>query len=95
LPLTAQESAAESDVLLEGDVAAMLDAAVPNYVGGVLYFAVCQAVAAESAARRTAMDSANKNASEMIDTLTLSFNRARQAVITQEITEIVSGAEAL
>lgn len=95
LPLAAQESAAETDVLLEGDVAAMLDAAVPNYVGGVLYFAVCQAVAAESAARRTAMDSANKNASEMIDTLTLSFNRARQAVITQEITEIVSGAEAL
>ena len=51
--------------------------------------------ASESGARRTAMNAANKNAVEMIDTLMLKFNRARQAAITQEITEIVSGAEAL
>ena len=60
-----------------------------------MYSAICEALASESGARRTAMNAANKNASEMIDTLMLRFNRARQAVITQEITEIVSGAEAL
>ncbi len=93
LPIAASEGGA--DVLLEGNVEEMLDASVPNYIGGLLYFAVCQSVAAESAARRTAMDAANKNAEEMIEALTLNFNRARQSVITQEITEIVSGAEAL
>ena len=61
----------------------------------IFYEAVCEALASESGARRSAMNSANKNASEMIDSLMLSYNRARQAVITQEITEIVSGAEAL
>ena len=60
----------------------------------MLYRAVCQSLAAESAARRTAMNSANKNAEEMIVSLTLNYNRARQAAITQEITEIVSGAGA-
>ena len=59
------------------------------------YSAVCESIASECASRRTAMNSANKNAEEMIETLVLKFNRARQAVITQEITEIVSGAEAL
>ena len=73
----------------------MLDKIIPMYVGGVLYSALCESLASESGARRAAMNSANKNASEMIDTLMLSYNRARQAVITQEITEIVSGAEAL
>ena len=73
----------------------MLDKIIPSYVGGVLYSALCESLASESGARRAAMNSANKNASEMIDTLMLSYNRARQAVITQEITEIVSGAEAL
>ena len=68
---------------------------IPGYVGGVIYSAVCEALASESAARRTAMNAANKNAGEMIDMLMLKYNRARQAVITQEITEIVSGAEAL
>ena len=73
----------------------MLDKIIPMYVGGILYSALCESLASESGARRAAMNSANKNASEMIDTLMLSYNRARQAVITQEITEIVSGAEAL
>jgi F0F1-type ATP synthase gamma subunit len=68
---------------------------VPEYVGGVIYSAVCEALASESGARRSAMNAANKNAEEMIGTLMLKYNRARQAVITQEITEIVSGAEAL
>lgn len=73
----------------------MLERIVPYYVGGVIYSAVTESLASEQGARRTAMNAANKNASEMIDTLMLRYNRARQAIITQEITEIVSGAEAL
>ena len=83
------------DPIYAGDVEEILDKIVPEYVGGVIYSAICEALASESAARRTAMNAANKNASEMIDTLMLKYNRARQAVITQEITEIVSGSEAL
>lgn len=79
----------------DGDPEEMLAAIVPRYVGGVLYSAVCEALASESGARRSAMNAANKNAKQMIDGLMLKYNRARQAVITQEITEIVSGAEAL
>lgn len=73
----------------------ILASIVPKYVGGVLFSAICEATASEQGARRTAMNAANKNAREMIDDLMLRFNRARQAIITQEITEIVSGAEAL
>lgn len=72
----------------------MLEKIVPYYVGGVIYSAVTESLASEQGARRTAMNAANKNAAEMIDTLMLRYNRARQAIITQEITEIVSGAEA-
>ena len=77
------------------DGAEMLDKIIPSYIGGILYSALCESLASESGARRAAMNSANKNAEEMIGTLMLKYNRARQAVITQEITEIVSGAEAL
>lgn len=77
------------------DSAEMLDKIIPQYVGGILYSALCESLASESGARRAAMNSANKNAQEMIGTLMLKYNRARQSVITQEITEIVSGAEAL
>ena len=80
---------------MDGDGEEMLSSIVPAYLGGVIYSAIAEATASESGARRSAMSSANKNASEMIDDLMLKFNRARQAVITQEITEIVSGAEAL
>ena len=73
----------------------MLDSIIPNYIGGYIYSAVCQSTASEQSSRRNAMNAANKNAKEMIDSLTLHYNRARQAVITQEITEIVSGSEAL
>jgi len=81
--------------LFEGDVQELLDRIAADYVGGVIYAAVCESLASESGARRSAMNAANKNAGEMIDQLMLSYNRARQSVITQEITEIVSGAEAL
>ena len=59
-----------------------------------LFKALCESVASEQAARRTAMDAATKNADEMIADLSLQYNRARQGAITQEITEIVAGAEA-
>ena len=68
---------------------------VPLYLSGVVSSAVDESLASECASRRNAMNSANKNADEIIGTLQLHYNRARQAAITQEITEIVSGAEAL
>ena len=84
---------AESECLGECDE--LMASIIPDYVGGIMWSAICESLASESGARRSAMNAANKKASEMIDHLTLKFNRARQAVITQEITEIVSGAEAL
>ena len=95
LPLTCESSQESCDPITEGNVEELLDRIVPQYIGGVLYAAVCEALASESGSRRTAMNAANKNAEEMIDSLMLKYNRARQAIITQEITEIVSGAEAL
>ena len=80
-------------ILYEPDAQQVFDAIVPEYLAGLIYGAVCESVASELAARRTAMDSATKNAEEMIDRLNLYYNRARQASITQEITEIVAGAE--
>jgi len=68
---------------------------LPKYLATQMYRALMESVAAEHAARMTAMDSATNNASEMIDSLTLAMNRARQAKITKEIIEIVSGAAAL
>lgn len=82
-------------VLCDTEAEELTDAFFPTYTGGKIYAAVCESVASECGARRTAMNAANKNATEMIDALNLRYNRARQAVITQEITEIVSGAEAL
>jgi F-type H+-transporting ATPase subunit gamma len=68
---------------------------LPRYISMVIYRALLESVAAEHAARMTAMDSATNNASDMIDSLTLTMNRVRQASITKEIIEIVSGAAAL
>jgi F-type H+-transporting ATPase subunit gamma len=68
---------------------------LPKYIGIQIFHALLESVAAEHAARMTAMDSATNNASDMIDSLTLAMNRARQAKITKEIIEIVSGAAAL
>ena len=65
---------------------------VPQFITGMVYGAVTESWASELAARRTAMDAASKNAQEMVSGLSLQYNRARQAAITQEITEIVAGA---
>ncbi len=80
------------DTVFEGSPEEVFAAIVPEYLGGVLYGALCESGAAEQAARRAAMDSATQNADEMIAGLSLQFNRARQAAITQEITEIVAGS---
>ena len=94
LPLLQQPGAtpSSSDILYEPDSTEVFEAIVPEYLGGILYGALCESRAAEQAARRTAMDSATQNADEMIADLSLKFNQARQAAITQEITEIVAGS---
>ena len=95
LPLVRDDRAQEGtsqEFLYEPDCTEVFDAIVPEYVGGILYGALCESRASEQAARRTAMDSATSNAEEMIADLSLKFNRARQAAITQEITEIVAGS---
>ncbi len=83
------------DYLYEPSRAEVLDALLPQHLAMQLWRAMLESQASEHGARMTAMDSATKNASEMIDRLTLQFNRARQAYITKELMEIVSGAEAL
>ena len=88
----AQRSGSASDILYEPDSVTVFDAIVPEYLGGILYCALCESRAAEQAARRTAMESATQNAEDMIADLSLKFNQARQAAITQEITEIVAGS---
>ncbi len=82
-------------ILYEPESSEVFDAIVPEYLAGVVFGAVCDSLASEQAARRTAMESATSNAEDMIETLNLHYNRARQASITQEITEIVGGAEGL
>jgi F-type H+-transporting ATPase subunit gamma len=72
-----------------------LDLLVPKYVTSLIYGGLVEAVASENGARMQAMDSATNNAEEMIDHLTLMYNRARQGSITQELTEIIAGAEAI
>lgn len=96
LPLDfSKEDGINSDPIIEEEADEMLLKIVPQYVGGLIFSAICESLASEHGARRSAMNAANKNAEEMLDTLMLKFNRARQAIITQEITEIVSGADAL
>ena len=82
-------------ILYEPDGETVFDAIVPEYLAGLIYGGICESTASELAARRMAMDAATSNAEEMIEQLNLYYNRARQASITQEITEIVAGAEGL
>lgn len=79
-------------ILYEPNGEEVFDAIVPEYLAGLIYGGVCEGVASELAARRTAMEAATSNAEEMIEKLNLYYNRARQASITQEITEIVGGS---
>ena len=92
---TEEEKTVKNIILYEPDSTEVFNTIVPEYLAGVIYGAICDSVASEQAARRTAMDAATSNAEEMIEQLNLHYNRARQASITQEITEIVGGAEGL
>ena len=92
LPLERTAGVKTVDPVFEPDEETVLTAAVPTYVSGLLSACVRESFASEVAARRMAMDSAGKNAQEMIDRLQLQYNRARQNAITQEITEIVAGS---
>lgn len=80
---------------MEPNPSAILDNIVPNYVTGFIYGALVESFCSVQNSRMMAMDSANKNATKMIDMLQRTYNRQRQAMITQEITEVVSGAKAL
>jgi F-type H+-transporting ATPase subunit gamma len=86
---------ANVDYIYEQPPAELYNAVLPRYVTALIYHAMLESVAAEHAARMTAMDAATNNAADMIDSLTLTMNRARQAAITKEIIEIVSGAAAV
>lgn len=94
LPLEkGDESAPKEQMLFEPAPEDIFDAAVKTALTGMLYAAAREAFLCETAARRMAMDSATRNAEQMIDRLRLQYNRARQGAITQELTEIVAGAE--
>ncbi len=92
---TDEKKSVRNLIVYEPNSMEVFDAIVPEYLAGLVYGGVCEAVASELAARRTAMEAATSNAEEMIEKLNLYYNRARQASITQEITEIVGGAEGL
>lgn len=95
LPLAPSEEVSTKKVLIEYDPSpeAVFAKIIPHYISGIIYGAVCESIASELSARRTAMENATDNAGEIIDSLSLTYNRARQAAITQEITEIVAGSK--
>lgn len=100
LPVEVQEMEAkdeqpEAPMNYEPDEDVVLDIIIPKYVSSLIFGGIIEAVASENGARMAAMDSATNNADEMISDLSLKFNRARQSSITQELTEIIAGAEAI
>jgi F-type H+-transporting ATPase subunit gamma len=98
LPLAADESEVSShdwDYLYEPDAQVVLEHVLTRYIESLVYQAVLENVASEHAARMVAMKAASDNANKLIDTLNLVYNKARQAAITQEISEIVGGAAAV
>jgi F-type H+-transporting ATPase subunit gamma len=93
---TDKESKEQDDVMIyEPSPEGVLEYVIPKYINSVIYGAMVESAASEQGARMTAMDSATENAMDIIERLTVEYNRARQASITQEITEIVGGSEAL
>lgn len=94
LDISGAEKKSHELPIYEPSPRAVFDSIVPKYITGIVFGAVVDSFASEQAARRTAMESASDNAGEMISSLSLLYNRARQASITQEITEIVGGASA-
>ena len=94
-PLFSIKPLPEIPAIYEPSVDAVLSELLPKYVEIQLFRALLESSASEHGARMTSMDSASKNASEMIGALTLKYNRVRQAAITKELMEIIGGAEAL
>jgi F-type H+-transporting ATPase subunit gamma len=94
-PLAEGEVQRAGDFIYEPSKEELLEHLLPLYIQNGLYRAALESVASELGARMSAMDSATRNAGEMIDRLTLQYNRARQAAITKELLEIIGGAEAL
>ena len=92
LPENEPKAPYPSDIIYDPNNEEVFAAVVPEYLGGIVYGAICESRASEQAARRTAMDSATSNAEDMIADLSLKFNRARQAAITNEIIDIVAGS---
>lgn len=92
---TKEEKTIDPLMAFEPDSDHILQKIVPMFITNIIYQALLEAVASELAARMTAMSSATNNADEMIRLLTIDYNKARQAAITQEISEVVSGADAL
>jgi F-type H+-transporting ATPase subunit gamma len=93
--VTAPKKSLPRDMIFEQDPAQILDALLPLYLNNQLLRALQESAASELAARMTAMNNASENASDLISSLTLTYNKARQAAITQEILEVCGGAEAL
>lgn len=91
----AESSTAEAIMNFEPEDVEALDMIIPKYITSLIYGAMTEAVASENGARMQAMDNATSNAEEMISDLALKYNRARQGSITQELTEIIAGAEAI
>ncbi|MFP4016531.1 MAG: ATP synthase F1 subunit gamma, partial [Halanaerobiales bacterium] len=94
-PETNNDNGHQVDYIYEPSADQVFDILLPKYINNILYSTLLEAKASEFGARMTAMDSATDNAGELIDELTLLYNRARQAAITKELSEIVGGAEAL
>jgi len=92
---SAYEVALEGDFIYEPEPDLILERLLPTYLETTIFRALLESAASEHGARMTAMRNASKNAGDLIDTLTLEMNRARQAEITQEILEVVAGADAL
>ena len=84
----------QEEIVLSPSADVLLDTMIPNYLTGVIYGCLVEAYASENNARMTAMQSSTDNAKAMLKDLSIQYNRARQAAITQEITEVISGAKA-
>lgn len=95
LPMERPEGEKSKAILFEPSPSEVFDYVVPKYLNTTIFYSLVHGTASEYASRMNAMDNATKNASEILDGLKIMYNRARQSGITQEITEIVSGAEAL
>ena len=94
-PLEPEQGETADDYIYEPEPAHLFEKLLPHYVQQTVFQSLLESVAAEHAARMTAMDNATKNAGELIESLTLHMNKVRQTAITTEILEVVSGAEAL